>query len=190
MSLIVVSGLSRSGKDTFGKFLQKHLEEEYFLVAYATYLKNVVRDCFNLSHEQLYGDLKQSSDTRYPKCDTDPVEYWTPREFLQYVGEMFRQVDKNYWITKLFDFIERNKLKNVIITDGRHENEINRVLDCGGKHIRIYREEDNRKVGLNHISEVGLDNFDRIDYVVHNDYTLEDLDNIAKEIAREINLDD
>jgi len=188
MSLVVISGYSRVGKDTFGKLLQKHLKDDYFLAAYATYLKNVVRDCFNLSHDQLYGDLKQVPDKRYSKRGTEPVEYWTPREFLQYVGEMFRQVDPDYWINKLFEFIERNKLKNVIITDGRHENEINRVLGCGGKHIRIYREIDDRKIGLDHISEVALDDFDRVDYVVHNDYTIEDLDNVAKEIAKEISL--
>jgi len=188
MALIVISGLSRVGKDTFGKFLQENLEEEYFLAAYATHLKQVVKKCFNLSNEQLYGDLKQVPDKRYPKINTDSEEYWTPREFLQYVGEMFRQVDPDYWINKLFEFIERNKLKNVIITDGRHENEINRVLDCSGKHIRIYREKDERKIGLDHISEVALDGFDKVDYIVYNDYTIKDLENVAKEIAKEINL--
>lgn len=188
MSILVVSGYSRVGKDTFGKFLQENLGEEYFLAAYATHLKQVVKKCFNLSNEQLYGDLKQVPDMRYPKINTDSKEYWTPRELLQYVGEMFRQVDPDYWVNKLFDFIDRNKLKNVIITDGRHENEINSVLNRGGKHIRIYRENDERIIGLNHISENALEDFDRIDYIVNNDYTLKDLENIAKEIAKEISL--
>lgn len=186
MGIIVCSGYSRVGKDTFGKLLQKHLKEEYFLVAYATYLKHLASKCFNLSNEQMYGDLKQVSDGRYPKRGTDPVEYWTPRELLQYVGEMFRQVDPDYWVNKLFEFIDRNKLKNVIITDGRHENEINRVLERGGKHIRIYREFDERIVGLNHISETALDDFDNIDFAVHNDYSLKELEEVAKEIAKEI----
>ena len=166
--ICVLSGHSRSGKDTLGKYLQKNLKDDYYLVAYATYLKKMCRDMFDLSIDQLYGDLKEVPDKRYPKPGTSPVEYWTPREIMQFVGEAFRKVKPDYWVDKLFDFLDRHNIKNAIITDGRHPEEIDVVLDRGGCHVRVLRDKDMRTVGQDHISETALDEFEYVDYIIQN----------------------
>lgn len=192
--ILCLSGKARSGKDTLAKFLQKNLNDDYHLVAYATYLKKMCRDMFDLSIDQLYGDLKEVPDKRYPKPGVKTLPgheqvYWTPREIMQFVGEAFRKVNPDYWVDKLFDFIDRNNIKNVIITDGRHTNEIDAVLNYGGCHIRVLREEDIRAVGQDHISETALDDFEYIDYIVQNTGTLEDLEDMAKQLVKEIEKD-
>ena len=112
MGLIVISGHARTGKDTLGKILQEKFKENYYIMAYANELKRKCREDFDLSREQLYGNLKEVQDERYPRSDGS---CWTPREILQHMGtEAYRAVEDDFWIRQLFKYIDRNKLENVI----------------------------------------------------------------------------
>ena len=200
MALIVISGKAKSGKDTLGDILKAKFTESYYTMAYANELKRRCREDFNLTREQLFGDLKEVPDTRYPKkikwftvltgTNTDEIpeqEYWTPREILQHMGtESYRAVDDGFWVKQLFKYINRNNLENVIITDGRFPDEINAVKDRGGVHIRIMREEEGAAQGQQHASEVSLDYFEDADYIVQNNGTITELEVIAETIIKEI----
>ncbi len=188
MTLIVISGKARAGKDTLGEILKSKFKDNYFTMAYANELKRRLRDDFDLSREQLYGDLKEVPDKRYrKKTDCDEVVYWTPREIMQFMGtDAFRAIDDNFWVNQLFKYIHRNNLKNIIITDGRFPSEIKAVKDRGGVHIRIEREYELEVHGTNHASETSLDNHDDADFNVYNHGTIEDLEVIAETIIKEI----
>jgi len=184
MALIVISGKARSGKDTLGEIMKQKFKESYFTMAYANALKRKCKEDFDLNHRQLFGNLKEIPDNRYPKSDGG---FWTPREILQHMGtEAYRAVEDGFWVRQLFKYIDRNHLENVIITDGRFPDEINVVKDKGGIHIRIYREDEGAAQGQNHASETSLDNAPAADYNINNDGTIAELEAITEEIIKEI----
>lgn len=186
--IIVISGKARAGKDTLAEIMKNKFKENYFPIAYAYVLKKTCAEAFDLSREQLYGDLKEVPDTRYRKMtDKDEVVYWTPREILQHMGtEAYRAVDNDFWVKQLFKLIDRNKLENIIITDARFPNEINAAKERGGIHIKIQRESEGAAQGKSHASETSLDNYDNADYIVDNNGTIAELEVITEQIVKEI----
>jgi len=199
--LLGISGKARSGKDTFAEMLGRELSKQtgkaYVLMAYAHELKTRVQRDFDLSYEQLWGDEKEVEDKRYKKPEPHqgvavtyddgrglPPWYWTPREILQNYGQFFRTIDYDFWVKELFNTIEEREYKNVIITDLRHVNEVNVVVDRGGYHIRVEREDKDSVHNEQHISETALDGGHKIDFNVKNYGTLEDLKNSVKTVVR------
>lgn len=195
--LIGISGKARSGKDTFAQMLAEELQKEtgqaYVLMAYAHELKLKIQKDFDLSYEQLWGDEKEVEDKRYKKRHSnivkynnigEVVSYWTPREIMQNYGQFFRTIDYDFWVKHLFNVVEEKNYKNVIITDLRHVNEVNAVVDRNGYHIRVDREEKDNVHNEQHISETALDKVHRVDFTVNNYGTLEELQETAKVVVR------
>jgi hypothetical protein len=204
--IIGISGKARSGKDTFAGMLAKELQtqtgQSYVLMAYAHELKLKVQKDFDLSYEQLWGEKKEAYDKRYPK-DRGPLpfcagnrddgkglevlkerQHWTSREIMQSYGQFFRTINYDFWVDHLFNVIEEKEYNNVIITDLRHTNEVDAVVDRGGFHVRVEREEDEATHNKQHISETALDERHRIDFTVNNHWTLKELKSAAKDVAR------
>ncbi len=189
---IGISGKARSGKNTFAEMLARELQtqtgQSYVLMAYAHELKLKVQKDFDLSYEQLWGDEKEIEDKRYVNHNKSEYEgdkiYWTPREIMQNYGQFFRSINYNFWVDHLFNVIEEKEYENVIITDTRHINEVDFVVDKGGYHIRVEREEDEDVHNKQHISETALDNGHRVDFAVKNYGTLDDLKETAKTVVR------
>jgi len=207
--LVGVVGKARSGKDTFAVMLAEELygilRSKFILMAYATDLKDRVQQDFDLHYDQLWGDDKEVEDKRYIKSKNrkgilpycagnrddgkglevlEEVQYWTGREILQAYGQFFRTIDHDYWVKSLFRTIDYKEYKNVIITDIRHPNEADAVVNRGGFLIKIVRNVDNNIHGSNHISEVAMDNYDKMDFVLTNDGTVDDLRVVAKDTAK------
>ncbi len=193
--LIGLSGKARSGKDSVGEFLVEGLRE-YGVVkaAFADELKRQVAEHFDLSHEQLYGDLKEVEDKRYKKplkcsdgmkSDKDELSniYWTPREIMQEYGQFMRTIDYNYWVKVLFKQLAIKGIHSAVITDCRHPNEVDFVVNRGGYHVRTYREGADVIHNSNHISETALDNYKVVDFKVINNDSLEELKLKARELA-------
>jgi hypothetical protein len=200
--ILGISGKARSGKDTFAGMLAKELQKQtgkaYVLMAYAHELKVRVQRDFDLSYEQLWGNEKETYDSRYPKSRgplpfcagnrddgkglevLEERQHWTSREILQNYGQFFRTIDNDFWVKELFNTIGYKGYKNVIITDLRHINEVDPVVDGGGYHIRVERENKDGVHNEQHISETALDGGHRVDFTVKNYGTLEDLKNTAK----------
>lgn len=193
--LIGISGKARSGKDTFAAMLAKELQKQtgqaYVLMAYAHELKIRVQKDFDLSYEQLWGNEKEVGDKRYIKPLPDDIgipskgiiHYWTPREIMQNYGQFFRTIDYDFWVKNLFKVIDEKEFENVIVTDGRHINEVDAVVDRGGYHIRVEREDKDGVHNEQHISETALDVGHRIDFNVINNWTLKHLEVAASEVA-------
>lgn len=183
---VIMSGRSRSGKDTFAIFLAEELFKQtgrvYVLMAYAHELKRRVQKDFGLSYDQLWGDKKEGEDQRYPKGD----KFWTAREILQQYGEFFRSINFDFWVGKLFSIIDEKEYTNVIVTDGRYPNEVDPILERDGYHIRINRVVENKIHGKNHSSETSLDVPYKVDFTVSNNGTFEDLKKLASDIVNGI----
>jgi hypothetical protein len=188
--VIVISGRARVGKDTLGGYLREIFRNDCNLnfgsVAYAGVLKEMVQRDFGLTYEQLWGNEKEKMTEYFKRgfgLSSNPEDYWTPREIMQEYGAFYRSIDPNFWVRKLFSTIP----ENAIITDGRYPNEILPVLEMGGCHVRVYRDFPDKIHGGDHESETSLDGVDvRIDYVVHNDGTFEDLKREAKAIVDDV----
>lgn len=103
----------------------------------------------------------------------------TPRKLLQLLGtEAGRQIiHPNIWVNALFSAYKPED--NWIVTDVRFPNEADIVKDKGGIMIRINRSQfliDGRVILKDeHASETGLDDYDKFDYVIDNDGTVQDL---------------
>ena len=197
-NIIVLSGKARAGKDTLGKFLAKALYEKthrvHYLHAYATQLKREIQEKFDLSYDQLWGDLKESPDKRYHKSTEDGTKiegsFWTPREMMQEYGQFYRRLSSGYWVSSLFGLIEYKEHKDVIITDGRHRNEIVPIVELGGIHIRIDRPDVDGVMkihGMEHISETAAFSEEiPVDIVVKNSRDLDFLEKTAYSVVDQI----
>ncbi len=197
--LVGISGKARSGKDTFAHMLSRRLQSKtgfgFVLMAYANELKNRIQKDFDMSYEQLWGNEKEDYDRRYKKDrqnwiagrrDYDEIKenFWTPREVMQAYGQFFRTIDYDFWVKYLFKVIEEKEFENVIVTDLRHINEVDAVVDRGGYHVRIEREEKDDVHNDQHISETALDKGYKIDFKIDNSGTLEDLEQAAEDVAK------
>jgi len=122
----------------------------------------------------------------------------TPRLLLQLLGtEAGRQIiHPNIWVNALFanykpvgDNLLEGEVRKVreedlihpnwIITDVRFPNEADIIKNKGGIIIRVNRSQFliDGKVILKdeHLSETGLDDYDKFDYVIDNNGTVQDL---------------
>lgn len=191
--LVSIIGKARSGKDLSGMYLshvinQLEARNRYKTVAFADPLKWHLMRAFNLSHEQLYGDLKEVEDVRYEKPGGG---YWTPREMMQTYGQFMRTMDDQIWIRLLMEKLSSNTFVNYIITDVRYTNELEAVRKNGSLLIHVKR--NNRpEVGVEgHTSETSLDNYDiNPDFLIDNDGSKEDLYKKLDEVIKYINKGD
>lgn len=199
--LFGVTGLARSGKDTFAKMLAEELKKQighhFVLMAYAHELKLRVQKDFGLSYEQLWGNKKEVEDLRYrrlPKyrggirSDGGALSglYWTPREIMQNYGQFYRTIDYDFWVRHLFGVIKQNGHKNVIITDVRYPNEAQPIVDNGGYIIKITRGNKAEIHNQYHSSEISMDKYDKIDFVVGNNDTLDELKLNAVGVVKQV----
>ena len=71
--IIGVAGKARSGKDQLAKFIKEEFEKKhnrkFYDAAFAFELKNMCKFQFGLSDEQLWGDMKEWADERFPRTN-------------------------------------------------------------------------------------------------------------------------
>ena len=138
----------------------------------------------------------------HPDAATTGQDMLTPRLLLQLLGtEAGREIiHPNIWVNALFaDYKVTNDCSqhsdglwytsehgeeesevtpvypNWIITDVRFPNEAKAIKDKGGILIRIERPGIESHCGKQHLSETSLDAYDKFDYVIENDGTVQDL---------------
>lgn len=163
-------GSKGAGKDETAKYLlQKYNFKQY---AFATPLKNICKELFNLSDEQLHGSLKETID---PRWNT------TPRIMFQKIGtEIFRRHLKNeipelacnnIWIKKFELWFEEHEQDNCVVSDARFIDEISSIQERNGLIILIERDTHNQD---NHVSEQIHKEY-KPDYIIYNNGSIKDL---------------
>ncbi len=142
--IIGLCGSAGAGKDTVGGII-KELYPEFELVSFADGLKKVVSALFGYPYERLLG---LTPDDRTWREEKDPywsekLGYWvSPRVMLQVIGtDVLRKTFHNdIWLDCLFGKIDKENIKNCVITDCRFANEVDEVMARGGIVVEIERE--------------------------------------------------
>lgn len=184
--LIGISGKKQSGKNTVGVILQCLYENATFeqiedtidvglmiydpkdmeLVSFASKLKEIASNLIGSSYWEFEGQIF--------KDEKNPLIGITNREILQKIGTSFRKLfGEDIWIKVLFKYLEYKGLdKNYIITDVRYKNEAKAIKERGGILIRVNRNTDSNDT---HQSEVDLDDYDKFDFIIDNNGSVEEL---------------
>jgi len=183
MHIISVNGQYQNGKDTIADYLAKLLG--WGRAAFAKGVKQVFCDTFGTDMA-----FVEYWKTR-PEC---PAGFSMPvRQALQFIGDGFRQIQPRVWLEKPF----RNQSQNIIISDGRYNNELVEVRTRGGVNILVYRpgflnddpngSEAQLRPILDYLIETGVEGeisaqlhdmpagVELVDIFLHNDGTVADL---------------
>lgn len=163
MEVLIISGKSGSGKDTFANLVKDELEnnnKSCIILHYADLVKYYARQYYNWNGEK------------------DEIG----RTLLQTLGtNKVRKVFPNYWAETIAKFLAAipNDFDCALIPDARFPNEIEIVkhFNPQAKAIHIERVNDDGSLylnpnltqeQLNHPSETSLDDYVDFDYIIEN----------------------
>jgi hypothetical protein len=143
--IVGLVGFIGAGKGTVADLLvERH---GFFKESYANSLKDACSIIFGWDREMLEGATPESRAWREQKD-----EWWSeklgkefsPRLALQLMGtEAGRDVfHPDLWVHTVMRRCERAPWNNYVIADVRFPNEINAIVNSGGKVIRVRRGED------------------------------------------------
>lgn len=181
MKTIIISGKSGSGKDALAIFMKEELElagKRVLIIHYGDAVKWVLRDYFS--------------------WDGQKDEHG--RTLLQHIGtDVVRAKYPNFWVSIVAGLVSafENEFDVVLIPDARFPNEIEvieeTVLDV--TVVRIERSIDGKpwtnpvftEKQLQHPSETSLDNYG-FDYIVFNEKGLDELQNAAWALLKDLKL--
>jgi len=161
--IIGLIGKKRVGKTTFSDYLVD--KYQFKTIAFADPIKESAKIIFNLTEEQVNGDLKEIIDKRWDL---------TPRQILQKLGtEGCRNIfGQDIWIKRLKMELSKEENNNIIVSDIRFPNEAEAVKEMGGKLIKIIKSD----LPINkdsHISEQLIDKIES-DMLIKNDFSMEE----------------
>lgn len=143
MSIISVSGLIGSGKDTVAEYLIS--QHGYVKESFAGTLKDAVAAVFGWDREMLEGKTKEARNER------ETVDRWwasklemphlTPRWVLQYWGtEVCRYgFHENIWIASLERKLQNMQSQNVVVCDTRFINELRMLTNNHATSVCVCR---------------------------------------------------
>lgn len=145
MTIIAVSGLISSGKDTVATYLiEKH---GFVKESFAGTLKDAVAAIFGWDREMLEG---KTAEARAEREKVDP--WWanrlqmptlTPRWVLQYWGtEVCRHgFHSDIWIASLEKKLHDMRNANIVVSDARFANELAMLANAGATTVKVVRGE-------------------------------------------------
>lgn len=159
--IIILSGKARAGKDTTMNFLNE-IYNNIIQLQYGSYIKEYAKKISNWDG---------SDETK-------------PRELLQQLGtNIIREnIDNKFFVKKMIDDIKVYSyfFDTIVISDARFKIEIDDIKNTFNNVIAVRIERPNFDNGLTleqkkHPSEIDLDDYNKFDYKLINDGTLEDL---------------
>lgn len=213
LSLLGIAGNTKSGKDTLAKFLAAGFECS--ITHFADSFKNILKDVFAFSDDQLWGAGKNVPDERYPFsgiCPFDHVQcsfsdedglwhcavcrksygkFLTPRFTMHTLGtEWGRAMYANVWIDmtvrKIQQAFQTENKQRWIIADVRFQKEVGAIQKLGGTIVLIKRGIPSEH--LWHATEAELLTIpdSMFDSVVDNNGTLDELKTKAHELGEKL----
>ena len=130
MTIIGISGLARSGKDTLFKFLSEKLKSSNVSSKRLAFADELKEECDDFLKKNI-------GISAFTEINTEKEII---RPFLVCYGtKVRRRLDKNCWINRLSNKLKSINQDYIFITDVRYENEIEWVKSQGGKTIHIER---------------------------------------------------
>lgn len=176
MKIFVICGKARHGKDTTALIIDKYFEKngkKVINLQYSSYLKE------------------------YAKRITgwDGSDETKPRELLQYLGTEFirKEIDNLFFVKRMIgDLKVYSKYFDIAtISDARMVEEIDEIEKefedvCAIKVVRPNFDNGLSAEQQKHATEIALDNYDKIDQVLLNDGTVEDLEKKIEDLMEVI----
>lgn len=174
--IFIISGKARHGKNTVADLIKEYYENQNLKVindSYAYYIKD---------YAKRISDWDGNEDTK-------------PRELLQQLGtNLIRQnIDRLFFINRMIEDLKVFSYFYDIITisDGRFEEELDLIKNKFDNVILIKVDRPNFDNGLtqeqkNHPTETSLDNYNKFDYIIENDSTIENLKEKVNQILKEV----
>ena len=171
--IIILTGKAQSGKNISANIIKEYFEKENkktVILAYAKYLKDYAKEIINWNGKE---------ETK-------------PRELLQQLGvELIKnQIDENMLINRIKEDIKVYEyfFDVIIISDARFESEIEEikkehkvtVIKIEGKQNNLTEDQKN------HITETALNNYDKYDYIIENNKTIDELKKQIQSIMEEL----
>lgn len=170
--IYLLSGKARSGKNEVSNIIKNYYKDKKCIsLSYSYYLKDYVKRI----------------------SEWDGSEENKPRDLLQQVGiELIKnKIDSNLLVRRLIEDIKVFSYfyDVIIISDARLIDEVEKVKEefSNVTTIRIKRNIDNNLTleQKEHLTEVGLDNYNKFDYIIdNNDYN--SLENEVYKIISEV----
>jgi hypothetical protein len=215
--VILISGKLQSGKNQFAQFIFDKLKNYTNLSCAFTSFANPVKEGSRDDFKSIYDFINEVVDNCIQDLSKSSVDNFyfykimdllsqlkieeknffedktkLSRLFLQVYGtEIFRnRVDNNYWASKCIDDIKKKNDNVHLITDVRFLNEIElfKKEELDIITIRINRPMNREDATNEHVSEKQLDNYTHWDYIIENNFGLEELqleaDNIVLDLVR------
>ena len=171
IKLFILSGKARSGKDTVANIIKEYYKDKkVIIISFGHYIKD---------YAKRVSDWDGNNETK-------------PRELLQQLGiELIKdKINDKLFINRILEDIEIFSYfyDIIVIDDARLLDEITILKEKykNSVSIRINRNNFNNNLTESekqHITEVGLDNYNNFDYVIENNNI--DLKNIVEEILKE-----
>ena len=176
MKIFIICGKARHGKDTTAEIIDKYFEnkgKKVINLQYSSYLKD------------------------YAKKITgwDGSEETKPRELLQYLGTEYirKEIDNLFFVKRMIgDLKVYSKYFDLAtISDARMVEEIDEIKKefddvCAIKVVRPNFDNGLSEEQQKHATEIALDNYDKIDQVLLNDGTIEDLEKKIEDLMEVI----
>lgn len=174
--IYIICGKARHGKDTIAEMIRssyRKREKEVLNIQYSTYIKEYAKKISNW----------------------DGSEETKPRELLQQLGtNVIRQnIDSLFFVNRILGDLQVYSyfFDCITISDARAKVEVDYPKKDFEHVIAIHVTRPNFDNGLteeqkNHFTEVDLDDYERYDYEVVNDGSLEDLRQKIEAIVSEV----
>lgn len=175
-TIFVISGKARSGKDTISNFIKKTSNKKTLILHYASYIKE---------YAKIISDWDGNEDTK-------------PRKLLQELGTdvIRKNIDELFFVNRMIEDIKVFSyfFDIIVISDARFKDEIDKIKENFNNVISVNIVRTNFDNGLteeqkNHPTEIDLDDYNKFDYKLINDGTLEELklkvDSLLKEVQHE-----
>lgn len=131
LKIIALSAAARTGKDTIASSLAKKIGNDlpHMKVAHLALAQPIKEDLHFLA-QKFNIDINSN----------DPEEKKALRHLMVGYGTFCRAILSNYFIEKILQKAEQNKLNVLIISDCRYLNEVDHFQEMGGKIVGLTRE--------------------------------------------------
>ena len=165
MKIFLISGKAGSGKNEVASIIKEQLGSTV-ITSFSKYIK-------------LYA---------LEFTDWDGRDITKPRAFLQGMGDRLRSIDENFLIDRILqDFkVYEKEFENVIVSDVRLPHEIEYIKEnCTEDVYAIRVNSTKNKRNLNkeektHHTEIDLDNYDKFDFIIENNFDDTLTENVKK----------
>lgn len=192
--IIGLSGLKQSGKDTAAAYLVK--EYGFERRSFADPLKKSVAALLDIPFHEIekYKNDKYALVSFTAMRGKEPIkQVFTFREFLQRYGtESHRDIPEmsnDFWVNLSLPIGGYYVGRNIVVTDCRFKNEVDRIHQLSGVVVKISRETAATSDQDPHSSEAEMVAGIGHDYEIHNNKAIVDLyTSIEKIITREYRL--